>query len=783
MEYKILIKAGIKKHGGTLLGIFVLTLLVFALLGAVLVAWTNSNEYIRSEISRAGFGELTAWVSSTDEPESLIAQIEQLSDVERVEKQKLIFSSYTVNEQASDSEGQLIAYSSDEARYRFFTDDIKSYHRETPIIRQGEVYVSPSMISMFGVKIGDEIAFDIARNGQTTVLTIKGFYEDPFMGSSMIGMKGFLISEDDYRAISAVTQGAGIDALAREGAMLHVFPNADSSLTTAALNQKINNSTQLPQYAEFVHSADAISGFMLVLQNAFSALLIAFVVVLLLVVLVVLAHSITGSIDADYRNMGILKTTGVTTKMLRKVQLVQYLTVIIPAMLLGFLLSSPISSILNNATITTSGVKVPSEIPLQLFLLVFIVILLLLMAFIALKTNKIKNITPMKAIRGETAEPLVHVHKLPPISEKNMGLSLAMRQLATGKRKYISACMVAALLAFFISVIGAMNSWLGTDGKGMMEAFNPADHDIGVQVFGNSSYEDARNVVLGFTDITDTYLLAMPNVSVNGIDYTLNAISEPNRFHILSGRTCENDNEIVVTEIVAFDLGVTIGDTITVAGDSGSEVYTISGIYSCANDMGNNIGMSREGYLKIGKDDPQIWCYHYFLADATNKANIIQPLDTQFGGDVHFHENTWPGLFGIISAMRMLVVLMYGMAFLFILIITALTGSKILRAEQRDVGIYKAIGFTTNRLRVSFALRFGIVSAVGSAIGVLLASILTTPLVSAVMRIAGISNFASGPSVLSAFTPVLIVTLLFLAFAYLVAGKIKRVDLSLLITD
>lgn len=783
MEYRILIKAGIQKHRGTLLGVFVLSLLVFSFLGTVLTVWTNANQYIRSEMRRANFGALTAWVSNTDETESLIEDMEQLSDVARVEAQRLVFSSYTVNEQASDSEGQLLAYTQKEQRYRFFTDDLSDYASEAPMIEKGEVYIAPSMISMFGAEIGDEITFDIARNGQAMLLTVKGFYEDPFMGSAMIGMKGFLISENDYHAIIEITQGAGIDALAREGAMLHVFQKSDSALTTAALNQEINSSTQLPQYAEFVHSADAIAGFMLVLQNAFCALLIAFVAVLLVVVLIVLAHSITGSLEADYSNMGILKTIGVTTKMLRRVQLAQYMAFMIPAMLLGLALSAPLSFLLNSATITTSGVRVPSDIPFGLCLLVLIGIVLLLMAFVVLKTSKIKSITPMKAIRGETSGVLVQAHKLAPIHERHMGLSLAMRQLATGKRKYISACMVAALLAFFISVVGAMDNWLGEDGAGMMDAFNPADHDIGIQVFGNSTYEEARSVVLGFTDITDTYLLAMPNASVNGIDYTVNAISEPDRFHILSGRTCLADDEIVVTEFVASGLGVTIGDIITVAGDSGSEAYAISGIYSCANDMGNNIGMSREGYLKIGKDDPQIWCYHYFLADTTHKAAITQALDAQFGGDIHIHENTWPGLFGIIAAMRMLVVFLYGMAFFFILVVTAMTGSKILSSEQRDIGIYKAIGFTTRRLRALFALRFGIISALGSTIGVFLATILTDALVSTVMKFAGISSFASSPSVLSVFSPAFLVTLLFLCFAYLVAGKIKKANLSLLITE
>ena len=217
---------------------------------------------------------------------------------------------------------------------------------------------------------------------------------------------------------------------------------------------------------------------------------------------------------------------------------------------------------------------------------------------------------------------------------------LAIRQLVTGKRRYAGALITAALLVFFASLTGLMNSWLGSDGKGMMDAFNPADHDIGVQIFGKLTVEETENLITDFSEITDTYMLAMPGVAVNGVDYTANVITEPERFYILEGRACNADNEVVLTEFVAAIFGIGTGDTVIVTGGKGSGEYVISGIYSCANDMGDNIGMSREGYLKIGNDDPRIWCRHYFLADTSQKAAITEALKNAYGGDVNVHENT-----------------------------------------------------------------------------------------------------------------------------------------------
>lgn len=258
MKYRILFRAGLWRHKSGLAGIFVLLFLVSLSLGTVLTVWSSSGRYVSGEMERAGFGALTAWVSNVPDMGVLTGEIGFLPEVTAVETQQIIFSGYTVGEQESDSEGQLITLSAGEKRYRFFTDDLSVYREDVPRIAPGEVYVSPSLVSMFGVKLGSEIVFPIARAGGSVTFTVKGFYEDPFMGSSMIGMKGFLICQEDHDALSRLILSSGIDALARDGAMLHIFSDCD--LTTSALNQAVNERTSLPAYTEFVHTAEAIRG-------------------------------------------------------------------------------------------------------------------------------------------------------------------------------------------------------------------------------------------------------------------------------------------------------------------------------------------------------------------------------------------------------------------------------------------------------------------------------------------------------------------------------------------
>ena len=783
MENKVLFRAGIKQHKGSFTGIAVLLFLAALSLGTVLTVSINGSRHIRREMERAGYGDLTAWVADVPDLQALAGSIQELSVIRRTDIQKLIYAAYEANGVKSDSEGQLILWPDEKERYHFFQDNLSGYGQAPLEIAAGEVYVSPSMISIMDLQVGDTVTFSVARGGEKLSLTVAGYYEDPFMGSSMIGRKGFLISETDYRAAAESIAESGIDALARTGAMLHIFADADNPLTISQLNGLLNEGTPLSRYTDSVHSFDTTAGFMGILQDAFCGLFAVFALILLGVVLVVMGHSISGIMEQDNKNLGILKTVGFTGNQLVFVQLSQYGAVFTTGILAGALLSVPLSGMVSRMTLTTTGVRIPSGFPFLVCIMAFGAVYVLLMGYAAFRLRNIRSVTPMKAIRGETVHSRGKTERMPAVKANVLSLHLALRQLVSGRRRYIGVFLAAVFLVFFASLAGRMNSWLGADGQGMMDAFNPADLDLGVQALGDLNLEDAQDLVASYTDITDSYMLAMPSVSVEGTGYTANVITDPERFHISKGRSCTAEDEVVLTESAAADLGVSVGDTVNIRGDMGNREFRVSGIYHCANDMGANIGMNREGYLSIGQEEARLWCRHYFLSDPSVKGEITEALNAAYGGDVHVHENSWPGLYGIIGAMRTLLVFMYGTIALFVLIVTGMTGSRLLLAEQKDLGIYKSIGCSAGMLQRAFSLRFGIVALAGASAGTLLSAGLTDPLVSAVMRLAGISNFSSHPSAGSLLLPGGAVILLFFGCAYLFSGRIKRTGMAVLTAE
>lgn len=781
MNTRKLLFANIIRHKGIMVGSFILMFAISCILGTTLSIWNSSEKYMKSEIARAGFGDITAWVSADNNSLSVLADdIASLNSVDRVETQKIIYSSYMINDQKSDSDGQLIAVSQESPKYRFFNSNLGGYRQSLPIINPGEVYVSPSLISMFDVRIGDEISFQIARNGKNSVLKVAGYYEDPFMGSSMIGMKGFLISSSDMDEIQNTIESSGIDALAKTGGMIHIFGDTENFTRISDLRSDINENTDLLEYSEFVHSRNDILEFMMILQNIFCGILVVFTVVLIIVTIAALMHCIGGSIETDSKNIAILKAIGFTANQLRMVQIIQYIIPVTAGMISGVFTSFFAGKAAARMMVTTTGILVPATLPFFLCLFILVAILIMFAGFIWGVTSKIKRISPIRMLQNHNYKVNEKITNISPVIPKSLNISLALRQVMSGKSRYINVFIISVLLVIFSSSICMVDVWLGSDGKGMMDAFNPADHDIGVQAIGTASAEELKEDILVFSDIYDSYQLAMQNVSLNGTDYTANVISQPERFHILKGKTCEQDNEIVITETIAENMQLNIGDSVSLRADKSGAEYIISGIYQCANDMGANIGISREGYLKIGQDDDRIWCYHYFLTDTSRKTEIKETLETKYGSEIYIHENSWPGLEGITSVMNLLLVLMYITVTLFIMIVTFMITEKIIFSEKRDFGIYKAIGFSVTRLRVIFSMRFAVISFAGSIVGSIIGFVCAEAVISPIMKVFGISNFSVNPSFIGNLMPLIFVTVMFTVFSYIAGSKIKEEETSVL---
>ncbi len=785
---QMLLWAAWRKQKGSICGIFLLVAVLSMCLFSSLTLYVSGRQSVKAEMERLGFGDLTIWVNGSRE--GLAEEIENITDVERVTYQPLIFSGYEVNGRYSDNEGQLL-YPDGSVPYRFIDEG----GNELPVhgsgtsggtgteIALGTVYISPAMRSAFDVEIGDSIQFELSRKDGIYSLTVAGYFADGFMGSSMIDMKSFLISKDDYAAMQEIVHAAAdVDVLGREGAMLHIFQSQGSPLLALDFHKVIQEDTDISLYTEFSYRQESILNYMLLLQDILAGFLIAFSAVLFLVCMVVTGHSLYAVVEQDKKDMAVLKTLGMPGEGIRNVYFLLYGGVILTGMLFGLLFAERIADMLARGLVTSTGMLVLVKLPFLLCFLLLMAFILAFAVFLVLRTGKILEVAPMETIRETAGGKQVQNAKHPEIRQRFLEWDIALRDLRFEKKNYIALFLIAAFLAVFLAVIGRMGTWLGPDGEGLMNAFSVADHDLGIQPFNRDvPMDEIERVIEWYSPIRERYELAMESVTVNGQEYEANVLNDTDWFHILSGRVCDGDS-ILITDTVANELQLSIGNTVKVAANGRSEDYQVSGIYQCANGMGSNIGMSMEGYSKIGDITGYIWCYHYILENGNMRDFAMGYLQEHYRG-IDVHTNSWSGLDGILFLMHILILALYLIAAVFILVSVALISGKLLQAETGDMAVYKSMGLSTGRLRRSFALRFLTVSAAGTAAGILLSALTADGMIGELFRPFGIGDFHSGFSVMGTFLPLVVIPVLFFLFAWAFSARLKQVSIVTLITE
>lgn len=120
---------------------------------------------------------------------------------------------------------------------------------------------------------------------------------------------------------------------------------------------------------------------------------------------------------------------------------------------------------------------------------------------------------------------------------------------------------------------------------------------------------------------------------------------------------------------------------------------------------------------------------------------------------------------------------------IFAFVVVRMVVSKAFIRERTDIGIYKAIGFGTDRLRLGFAVRFMITAFIGAALGAVLGVFASKPVLTIAFRMIGISKIFCDFTTLTIVLPVIFMGIAFFVFAFLMSGRIRKVQIRELVTE
>ncbi len=730
MEIKSLIIANMRHKKGGFISILLLMFIISTVLTSVVSININIDHRWDEAAKNVSVGDFVAILHTTKFTPEMLKKIENNKDVDHVKLSPMVTCQASIKGKNLSSSIFLGQYDPDKEPYCVYNEAENGFIKNPSKLKPGEIYIPIGMKEDFKCKVGD--SFEVKYNGKTVKKTIKGFIEEPFVGSQVIGYKLAFLSKEDYdEMVSCATDWKTNSAIKpnmekanNKGSLyrftlIRVFQKEDSKITVSQLKKNLNEDTRLVNLSMGTLTADQSKRYTQMYTGIMSGILFSFSFFLFVVILVVVGHSISSSIEMEYVNLGVLKACGFTMRKLRLVFFLQYLAVELVGILLGVLASIPVTGYLGTMFVPITGLLASSRpVMLENAALLF-ALLVVAGLFVFLKTRKIGKISSVEAISGGRSDIYFSKRGQIPVNGRFLNFSMAYRQLITNRKQYVSVVIIAMLLTFFMMAIGSVKNCMNVDTAVEMFGFLKEDVYVDYQKNDPELVRQVENTIKSITPLDYSFATNNMYYTVNNEELLGETISDPSLFkHLFEGRVPKYDNEIVVTEIVADRLNLHVGDEVSVANGNSTYKMIITGTYQSTSDAGLSFGISFDAYKKHFNSKAAWTWKEYVLKDSSKATAVAKELKKKYGNKIGVSDCSQSAMMdNIMSGVDTLVYLVYAASIIFVLIVALLVCGKVFAKERVDISIYKTLGFTTRRLRLQFALRFFLLALVGGILG------------------------------------------------------------------
>jgi putative ABC transport system permease protein len=254
----------------------------------------------------------------------------------------------------------------------------------------------------------------------------------------------------------------------------------------------------------------------------------------------------------------------------------------------------------------------------------------------------------------------------------------------------------------------------------------------------------------------------------------------------LRGHHPKQANEVAVSNLLGASLGKGIGDQLTIKDKNGHpHPFMITGVFQTIDEGGSYVRMLESGIKTL---DPayQLNMGYIKLRSHDNVDNMVSEMKTRYTGYKEI-SNEWKRtndtlttLRSVFAAISLLVALLTAVI---VGVITLLITKITIFAEIRELGIYKALGFSSARIRLQLALRFALVTLLGGSLGIVVEMLCGSQVFTVAMKGMGISSFPLPFHLINVIVPVVAVPALAVLASYLSSGQTKRVSVYTLINE
>lgn len=580
-------------------------------------------------------------------------------------------------------------------------------------VNDNEIYLPFYFMKDKLAKIGDKV---IIKDKE---FKVAGFLRDSQMNSLLASSKRFLVSENDYEKIKNYGNLEYlIEFRLKDLSNLSTFEND-------YINASLESNGPTITYPLF-RMINAISdGIMIavILLVSFLILLIAFLCI---------RFTLLAKIEDDYREIGVMKAIGLTTKDVKKIYLAKYIFISLAACLFGFLLSLPLQSILLKNISLAMGKSNSAHLAPIFSVIGVCLIFLIIILYVNRVLKKFKKISAAHALRYTNSYEKNSTSKLFNINVCNLlgaNIFLGIKDVLCRKKLYATMLIILILTTFIVMVPPNISNTLSSKKFITYTGIGQCDMIINLQQTDNivKKSEDISNFMKNDKNIDKYSVTYTKAFKVKNNDSYENIKIDLGNHSILpinysKGKEPTKENEIALSSLNADKFNKSVGDFIILDIDGEEKSFKICGIYS---DITNG-GQTAKACFSTDLDEI---LYCMISAKMINSSSIVKETETYLKNfnyaKVSAVEEYVNQTFGSTrNSIEVASNISKVLALFIIILIIALFLKMLISKDKYSIAIMKSLGFTNKDLSIQYISRAVFVSIIGIFLGTIISNTL-----------------------------------------------------------
>ncbi len=794
-RYFFIAKNNMKKQKGDMITFFILIMVSALLLFISLSFLMGTSKVLESSKKSANGSDALIFLAKHNLSEELLEDIIIENEwLDEYEKTKALSGSFEYRKAGSGKKW---------AKYSFVVcsyDEDRTIQRVTADTKNlsGNDIVLPISLSI-NYCVGDKIELKLEDNEY--VFRVAGFDENIYYCSPMnMGQYLVYVSDDMYEELDFENPDNFLTPLTMFNALYSNKArksNIDCNTMLNELSEEYKMTAE--RYVEDHPNArlnslwnwlpaDLMMNASMILPLVFVGLLVVFAVIILVIALVITSFSIKNFIMTNMRNTAIMEASGYTVRELTGILVLQLLIV--------SLLGGIVGCIIGAASIDKVGIMIlmmlglPWNQPLNICVGVGVIFGVCLVAAVitVLLGRDYKKTSVLDALRGG-----INAHNF----RKNffsfdktafpIAITLALKETFGRFKSQIGVIFIAGILTISTMVGFGMLDTYVIDKNGLLSIAGITEEDADVYDGNDAVRQSIESMsmvesVNGVVWRSYEYSHGRNKQSFSTKAYLDTELIKGGS--IVEGRWPKYDNEVMFGSTAASTLGVKTGDSVTLKNGNVEENYIVSGICQTMNNMGQMAYMTFDGIYKTGDPLP-----YYTLNVIFKEGHTYPEFEKEFKDmypdmEVEDFQVAYENSVGVIRiGMEGFAILIAVITVAIVAFVEALIIRTQVTREWRNLGVSKALGFTSGQLIVQTMMSNIPSVLMGVLIGLILAVKSTAKVMMAAMSIFGFRNVQISIRPISYIFTALIIIGVAMGTSAFIGRRIKILEPVKMITE